>query len=69
MILLIGAGFCALSCLLFAFLAIKYRDEDVSFLLLIAAIACAGAAGGTFNESIKKAENEQRIPVDVQPGK
>jgi len=52
--------------LLFVILAIKYREEDFVTFLIIAAIACAGIAGGAFNEAIKKAENEQRIPVDVR---
>ena len=67
-ILLLGALVCALGVLIFVVLAIKFRDEDWAFLLLMAALAGAGAAGGAFNEAVKKAENEQRIPVDVQPG-
>lgn len=68
-ILLLGAFVCALGVVLFVFLAIKYRDEDFSIALIVAGIVCASGCGYCFNESVKKAENERNVSVDVQPGK
>ena len=45
---------------------LKYRNEDISFFFFIAAFICFFAAGNTFMAALKKAEDEQRIPVDVQ---
>jgi hypothetical protein len=69
LILLLGAGVCALGVAVLVFLAIKYRNEDWVFFFWFGILACGGSAGWCFQEAVKKAENEQRIPVDVQPGK
>jgi hypothetical protein len=69
LILLLGAGVCVLGLAVLVFLAIKYRNEDWVFFFWFGMIACGSAAGWCFQEAVKKAENEQRIPVDVQPGK
>jgi hypothetical protein len=50
------------------FITIKYKDEDWVFLLWFAMLFLAGGTAWCFQEAVKKAENEQRIPVDVQPG-
>ena len=68
LILLLGAVVCVLGLLLTVFLAIRYRNEEWVFLFWFALIACGSGAAWCFQESVKKAENEQRIPVDVQPG-
>lgn len=68
LILLIGAGACVLGLLLTVFLAIKYRNEDWVFFFWFALLFCGMGATWCFTEAVKKAENEQRIPVDVQPG-
>jgi membrane protein implicated in regulation of membrane protease activity len=68
LMLFLGSAVCALGVLLFSSLAIKYRNEDFVLFLIVAAIACVAGATSTFRESVKKAEDEQRIPVDVQPG-
>lgn len=67
---LIGAAVCVLGVLLFTALAIRYRNEDWAFFLVIAAFVCGGGAATSFNESVTaaKVENGRNVPVDVQPG-
>lgn len=65
----IAAGVFALGVAAFVIAAIKYRDEDFSIVLVLGALICVGGTGAAFNSAIQEAKNEQRVPVDVQPGK
>ena len=73
-ILTVSALVCAIGVVLFALLAIKFRDEEpTNVFLIIAALICVGGCGWCISEAIKRSDNHDKrqsyLHLDVDSGK
>jgi ABC-type uncharacterized transport system permease subunit len=64
-LLALGALVCALAVIFFSFIAIKFRNEEWAFIVVIGIFICGGGAAWCLQEAVKRAD-ARTVPANAR---